>query len=148
MKRYFITNSVLREFLPKLIILVVVLGALISVVIHSIKRDEREINNLYLEYPQVLANDSIDNIVKYKHKTNEKLFRYSPSISHLHFKDGTKKTFVTLFIENNNREIDNVIEINDKIVKNKGSDTVFVFKNNVPYYDSFFIINTVQYVKP
>ena len=131
--------------MKKIIIAIVFVVILITITIYSLIRDNREINRLSREYPHVLTNDSINNTVKYKHRINEDLFRYSPNISLIHFKDGTKKEIVTFFKNDNLGEIDELLEINDRVVKNKGSDTVFIYKNNELYYKYFFIIDTVQY---
>ena len=131
--------------MKKIIIAIVFVVILITITIYSLIRDNREIKRLWEEYPQVLTNDRFNNIIKYKHRINEDLFRYSPRISLLQFKNGIKMSIHTLFKDNENREIDNILERNDRVVKNKGSDTVFIYKNNVPYYEYFFIIDTVQY---
>ena len=130
----------------KVIITVVFFGLILFLSIRSCIESNRQAKDLYREFPQVFVNDSINNIVKQKFNPDEYFrLRHSSSISHLEFIDGTKISINTFFTENSNKGIDNYVEINDRIVKRKGSDTVFIYKNNSPYYESFFIIDTVQY---
>jgi len=145
-KKKIIKNSILREHLPKLIFFgLIIISAIVNSVWHIHKR-----RLLWNEYPQVFTKDSINDIVTFKYKIKTLQRGERPDCSHVMFENNSKNTFSTYINYKSRIGIDQVLEVSDRIIKHKGSDTVYIYKNNnvSETYNYFFILDTIQYIEP
>ncbi len=131
--------------MKKFLVLSVAVFLFISFIIYYFYKDAKVINDFSRAYPRVYLYDSIDDIVIFKDKPNENFVRYSSTVTHLKFKSGFSGTIMTYRKEDQN--IDDIVQINDRVLKKSGNDTILIIKPEINNKNNVFIfkVDTVRY---
>ena len=129
--------SNINQNIIKLIAIIIVAACLIFSLISKLKKREQ----LYRNYPALNITDELNSTVQ--QKLEPRGLKKSSTISFIEIEGEKIRIYARLNSQYPNKGINDIIQPQDSIYKDSGSDTIFIYKHNpVEYKTYYFILNT------
>ncbi|MFA9370976.1 MAG: hypothetical protein ACERIH_04645 [Labilibaculum antarcticum] len=129
----------MRTKKSKLIIGIVFLGICFTVFIIRISITESRFDNLHSRFQPISMTDALNDYVIKKHKF--KGFKYTPTMVFVTLNSNKDcKIYSALNPLYSNKGINDILEEGDKLKKNTGSDTIFIYKKDTSIIKKYYFL--------
>ena len=118
----------MKKLIPGLIFLMVFILAVVIYYNYSTRKTEEILKQLHKDYPAISITEKIDAIISNIEHGNPEIFRNHPHQAYLTLDGLAKKRIRTGYELVQELMLDDVLEPNDRLIKEAGTDRVQIYK--------------------